>query len=147
MELRTGKTMNTAKFAPSISDPMTNMLEEEVRALVRDKGRSKTAKPASETCDDVLAAGVTSVEDIERLMEELLTARDFLKSESERVRLVNARYGHMAKSASASVKIISESLGKWRSLEAVDQAPTMMPRAPTLAPAHDGEFQHEADDQ
>ena len=114
---------------------------------MRDKGRPKTAKPVPETCDDILAAGVTSVEDIERLMEELLIARDFLKSEGERVRLVNARYGHMAKTASASVKVIAESLGKWRSLEVVEQAPAMMPRAPTLAPVHDGELQHDADDQ
>jgi hypothetical protein len=137
--------MNTAKSTSC--DPMTNRLEEEVRALVRDKGRPKTAKPAPETCDDILAAGVTSVEDIERLMEELLIARDFLKSEGERVRLVNARYGHMTKTASASVKVIAESLGKWRSLEAVEQPPAMMPRAPTLAPVHDGELQHDADDQ
>jgi hypothetical protein len=139
--------MDAAKSIPSISDPTTKMLEEEVRELVRDNQRAKAAKPTRETCDDALTAGVTSIGDIERLMEELQIARDFLKSEGERVRLMNARYGHMAKSASASVKIISESLGKWRSLEAVDQAPAMMPRAPTLAPVHDGEFQHEADDQ
>src|SRR5271154_4115900 len=141
--LGTGEIMDTAKSTSSTSDPTTK-LEEEVRALVRENRLPKAAKPASETCDDMLAAGVTSVEDIERLMEELLIARDFLKSESERVRLVNARYGHMAKSASASVKIISESLGKWRSLEAVDQAPVMTPRAPTLSPVHDGGFQCEA---
>ncbi len=99
--------MDTAKSTSSTSDPTTK-LEEEVRALVRENRRPKAAKPASETCDDVLAAGVTSVEDIERLMEELLIARDFLKSEGERVRLVNARYGHMAKTASASVKVIAE---------------------------------------
>ena len=138
--------MDTAKSTSSTCDPATK-LEEEVRALVRENRRPKAAKPASETCDDILAAGVTSVEDIGRLMDELLIARDFLKSEGERVRLVNARYGHMAKTASASVKVIADSLGKWRSLEAVEQAPAMMPRAPTLAPVHDGELQHDADDQ
>ena len=137
--------MDTAKSTSSTSDPTTK-LEEEVRALVRENRRPKAAKPASETCDDVLAVGVTSVEDIGRLMDELLIAR-VLKSEGERVRLVNARYGHMSKTASASVKVIADSLGKWRSLEAVEQAPAMMPRAPTLAPVHDGELQHDADDQ
>ena len=90
--------MDTAKSASSTPDPTTK-LEEEVRVLVCENRRPKAAKPASETCDDVLAAGVTSLEDIGRLMEELLIARDFLKSEGERVRLVNARYGHMAKTA------------------------------------------------
>ncbi len=116
-------------------------LVEEDRALVRGHRPSKAAEPAmSAAATDALAIGVTSIADIEKLLGELLTARDYLQSEGERVRLVNARYGHMAKSASDSVKIISESLGKWRSLEAVDQAPAMMPRAPTLAPVHDGDL-------
>ena len=59
---------------------------------------------------------------------------------------MNARYGHMAKSASALVKIIAKSLGKWRSLGVVDQAPVMIPRAPIQSPIHDGGFQREADD-
>ena len=49
--------MDTAKSTSSTSDPMTNMLEEEVRALVRENRRPKAAKPASETCDDVLSGG------------------------------------------------------------------------------------------
>ena len=50
-------------------------------------------------------------------------------------------------SSQTSVNFIAESFGKWRSLEAVDQAPVMMRRAQTLSPVHDGGFQPEADDQ
>ena len=135
--------MDAPDKGPSTADTATAMLEGDIRALVRGNRPSK----AVESGDDILAAGATSIADIERLMEELQIARDFLKSEGERVRLVNARYGHMAKTASASVKIIAESLGKWRSLEAVDRAPGIMPRAATLAPVHNGELQHEGDDQ
>jgi hypothetical protein len=135
--------MDAADKGSSTADTATMMLEGDIRALVR---RNRSSK-AVESGNDVLAAGATSITDIERLMEELQIARDFLKSEGERVHLVNARYGHMAKTASASVKVIAESLGKWRNLEAVDQAPGMMPRAPTLAPVHDGELHLEADDQ
>jgi hypothetical protein len=135
--------MDAAEKQPSTADTTTTMLEGDIRALVRRNRPSK----AVESGDDVLAAGATSIADIERLMEELQIARDFLKSEGERVRLVNARYGHMAKTASASVKVIAESLGKWRSLESVDQAPGMMPRAPTLSPTHSGELQNEVGDQ
>jgi predicted nucleic acid-binding Zn-ribbon protein len=54
---------------------------------------------------------------IEKLMEELRTARDYLRSEGERVRRINAHYAHLTRTASASVKIIAESMGKWRTTE------------------------------
>ena len=134
----------TLRLSPR--DVAVKRLREEVR--VRGHGAAKAAEPAtSATFADALAIGATSIADIEKLVEELLTARDYLQSEGERVHQVNARYGHMAKSASASVNIIAEGLGKWRSLGAVDQAPVMTPRAPTLSPIHDGGFQREADDQ
>ena len=134
----------TLRLSPR--DVAVKRLREEVR--VRGHGAAKAAEPAtSPTSTDALALGATSIADVEKLVEELLTARNYLQSEGERVRLLNARYGRMAKSASASVNFIAESLGKWRSLEAVDQAPVMMPRTPTLSPVHDGGFQREADDQ
>ena len=50
-------------------------------------------------------------------MEELRVARDYLRSEGERVKSINARYAHLTSTASASVKIIAESMGKWRVTE------------------------------
>jgi hypothetical protein len=47
----------------------------------------------------------------------LRTARDDLRSEGARVRRINARYAHLTRTASASVKIIAESMGKWRTTE------------------------------
>ena len=72
---------------------------------------------ATEPHDDIVAFGATSIGEIEKLMEELRAARDYLRSEGERVRRVNARYAHLTRTASASVKIISESMGKWRTTE------------------------------
>jgi hypothetical protein len=40
-----------------------------------------------------------------------------LRYEGERVRRINARYAHLTRTASASVKIIAESMGKWRTTE------------------------------
>jgi len=74
---------------------------------------------APESYDDILAVGATSIADIEKLIEELQTARDYLKVEGERVRWLTARYAHLARTASASVKIIAENLGKWRSPDLV----------------------------
>ena len=58
-----------------------------------------------------------SIGEIEKLMEELRAARDYLRSEGERVRRMNAHYAHLTRTASASVKIIAESMGKWRTTE------------------------------
>ena len=51
------------------------------------------------------------------------TARDYLEAEGERVRRLTTRYAHLTRTASASVKIIAESLGKWRNpeLESISQ--------------------------
>jgi len=96
------------------------MLEGGIRSLVCGNRSASAAEP----CDDPLEAGATSIADIEKLMEELQIARDYLQSEGERVRQLNARYAHSAQTASASVKIIAESLGKWRNpeLESISQA-------------------------
>jgi len=72
---------------------------------------------ATEPSDDIVAFGASSIGEIEKLLEELRAARDYLRSEGERVRRVNARYAHLTRTASASVKIISESMGKWRTTE------------------------------
>jgi hypothetical protein len=134
----------TLRLSPR--DVAVKRLPEEVCA--RCHGAATAAEPAtSPTFRDALALGATSIADVEKLVEELLTARDYLQSEGERVLQLNARYSRMAKSASASVNFIAESLEKWRSLAAVDQAPVMTRRARTLPPVHDGGFQREADDQ
>jgi hypothetical protein len=139
--------MDVPKSESSTSDSETKMLEGEIRALVRGHRPAKAAEAAAETCDDVLAVGATSIADIEKLMEELQTARDYLQSEGERLRQVNARYAHLAQTASASVKVIAESLGKWRNLGTVKQAPVAMPRAPSLSAVPDDEIQHESNGQ
>jgi hypothetical protein len=47
-------------------------------------------------------------------MGELHAARDYLQSEGERLRRDTARYAHLTQSALSSVKMISESMEKWR---------------------------------
>ena len=103
--------MDAAKTMPSINfDTLTNLIKSD-KALMGERST------ASEPGDDIIAAGATSVAEIEKLMEELGTARDYLKAEGERVRRINARYAHLTSTASASVKIIAESMGKWRTTE------------------------------
>jgi len=56
----------------------------------------------------------TSIAEIENLISQLETARNYLKTEGDRVQQAMARYAHLSDTASASVKIIAEHLGQWR---------------------------------
>jgi hypothetical protein len=91
------------------------MVEEEIQKIVR--GSKQHAEDTPELCSDVLKAGATSIAEITKLMSELQAARDYLHAEGQRVHRMAERYAHLTKTASASVKIISESMGKWRSPE------------------------------
>jgi hypothetical protein len=152
--------MDAAESKLSLSDTTTKTIEGGLRALVRGN-RSVSANVAVPSEDklaaapsisvstnatvpseDSLAAGAASIADIERLMAELLVARDYLQAEGERVRRVNANYAHLAQTASASVKIIAESIGKWRTpqQDSVNQTPSANGGiyAPALSQARDG---------
>jgi hypothetical protein len=110
-----------------------------------DPFASTSRAPARERRYDGLVAGAMSIADIDKLMGELKTEGDYLQSEGERVRQLTARYAQLAQTASASVKIFAETLGKRRNPETVNEAPAATPRI--LAPAHDGELQDESNDQ
>ena len=153
--------MDGAESKLSLSDTTTKTIEGGIRALVRGN-RSVSANvtvPSEDNLaggaaslsvstnvtvpgEDSLAAGAASIADIERLMAELLVARDYLQAEGERVRRVNANYAHLAQTASASVKIIAESIGKWRApqQDSVNQTPSANggTHAPALSQARDG---------
>jgi phage host-nuclease inhibitor protein Gam len=58
--------------------------------------------------------GMTSIADIDQLIGELEEARDYLKSEEDRIRAETARYTALTQAASASVKIIFDAVRDWR---------------------------------
>ena len=141
-----GTVMGVAELAEQdspISDQDAASIEGGIRALVR-RNRLAVAAELVEPppSDDALTAGAASIADIDRLMAELQTARDFLQSEAERVRRMNARYAHLAQTASASVKVIADSLGRWRNTEVSKE-----PRAAALvhAEAQPSSPPHEAE--
>jgi hypothetical protein len=141
--------MGVADPESSISDTATDALEGGIRSLVRRNRLTVAAKLVAEPCDDALIAGATSIADIDKLMGELQTARDYLQSEGERVRRMTARYAHLAQTASASVRIIADSVNKWSNVEMIGREHAAMPRtdAPDLSPVDDGETLHESNDQ
>ena len=141
--------MGVADAKSPTSDTSTELLEGGIRALVRRNRLAVAAELVAEPSEDALIAGATSIADIDKLMGELQTARNYLQSEGERVRRMTARYAHLAETASASVKIIAESLGKWRNAETLSEEYPALPGAyaPDLSPVDDGEHLHESNDQ
>jgi hypothetical protein len=101
--------MEAAKSLPQTFENLIDVIKEDFPVTKRSS--------ATEPSGDIVALGDTSIEEIEKLMEELRVARDYLRTEGERVRSINARYAHLTQTASASVKIIAESMGKWRVTE------------------------------
>ena len=89
-------------------------LIEELPGLINQELPAAKQSNTTENGDDIVAFGDASIGEIEKLIEELRAARDYLQSEGERVKSINARYAHLTRTASDSVKIIAESRGKWR---------------------------------
>jgi hypothetical protein len=58
--------------------------------------------------------GAPSIAQIEKLIGELHEARNHLEAEGERIQRETARYIKFTQMASASVKIISDTLSGWR---------------------------------
>jgi hypothetical protein len=58
-----------------------------------------------------IAAG--SIAEIEKVIGELQATRDFLRAEGERIEQETIRFAQLNRTASASVKIISESISEW----------------------------------
>src|SRR5262249_10164729 len=56
----------------------------------------------------------TSIAEIEKIIGELQEAKHFLQSEGERVQRETEHYTTLTQMASASVKIISDTVAKWR---------------------------------
>ena len=104
--------MELVKPDKSAPVTVTKAVESEKRDLARQKGPDMA--DAVGLCSDVLQAGAKSIAEIEKLMAELHAARDYLQSEGERIRREAARYAQLTQSASSSVKMISESMERWR---------------------------------
>jgi hypothetical protein len=91
------------------------MIESESRALVHAEAPSMP-KPETdvEIAPLVQNLGTTSIAEIEKMIGELQEARDFLQAEGERVQREAEHYTTLTQMASASVKIISDTVAGWR---------------------------------
>jgi len=62
----------------------------------------------------VQRAATTSAQEIDKLIAELQTLREYLCSESERVRREIGGYAHLSQSALASTQVIANAMAQWK---------------------------------
>jgi hypothetical protein len=100
-------------------------VEADIREFVRRD--SLQLRRASEQAGEMFASNVnslvqriagTSVREIDLLLRELESLRDYLHTEGERVQREVAGYAHLSQTAMASTKTIAENLQEWRKLTA-----------------------------
>src|SRR5215831_20487196 len=102
--------MEPGKWAQALE-----MIGSESRALVH-AGAPSTPKSETDTeiAPLIQKLGTTSIAEIEKMIGGLQEARDFLQAEGERVQRETEHYTTLTQMASASVKIISDSVAKLR---------------------------------
>src|SRR5215472_12989113 len=102
--------MEPGKWAQALE-----MIGSESRALVH-AGAPSTPKSETDTeiAPLIQKLGTTSIAEIEKMIGGLQEARDFLQAEGERVQRGAEHYSTLTQMASASVKIISDTVAGWR---------------------------------
>jgi hypothetical protein len=107
-------------------NPTTNEFEGEIREFVRKdvapwrSKRLERADVATETQAENVSMLVqrvagASMSEIDNVIEELRSMREYLRSEGERVQREIAGYATVSQTAAASMKVIAESMAQWRS--------------------------------
>ena len=85
--------------------------ESENRDLVQSTPKTETD---ADIAPLIRKVGATSIAEIEKLIGELQQAKHFLQTEGERIQRETVRYIKFAQLASASVKIIFDTVSGWR---------------------------------
>jgi preprotein translocase subunit SecD len=124
------KAERTAEADQAAATAAVEQVEGEIRAFVRrdlsvfrrkqqQEGSEAAVENITSVIDRVSGASVT---EIERVISELGTVRDMLRSEGERVQREISGYASLSQTAMNSMKIIGDSLVQWKS-----QSPQAMP--------------------
>lgn len=108
--------------AEATATAAVEQVEGEIRAFVR-RDVSSFRRPRTETGDagvDNISSVIervsgASVAEIDRVISELSRVREMLRSEGERVQREIAGYANLSQAAMTSMKIIAESVTKWKS--------------------------------
>ena len=125
-----------------------DIIESETRDLVYSGAPTPTSEPEVEIAPLVQKVGAISIAEIENMIGELQAAKDFLESEGERVQREAEHYTTLTQMASASVKIISDTVAGWRQAGHPVRDHSRSPQFDlTLAPAEDNTSSSRLPDQ
>ena len=91
-----------------------DIIESETRDLVHSGPPTRKSETDVNIAPLVQKIGATSIAEVEKIIGELQAAKDFLESEGERVQREAEHYTTLTQMASASVKIISDTVAGWR---------------------------------
>src|SRR5215475_1034915 len=91
-----------------------DVIESETRDLVYSGAPTPTSETEVEIAPLVQKVGAISIAEIETMIGELQAAKDFVESEGERVQHEAEHYTTLTQMASASMKIISDTVAGWR---------------------------------
>jgi hypothetical protein len=111
-----------ADRSPDEAVAATAAMEGELREFVRRdltparkfRFESDGDDAANEISTLIARIAGTSVAEIDKLLDELQSVRDYLQAEGERVEREAARYAQVSQTALASVRIITDSMGQWK---------------------------------
>ena len=114
-------------------NPTTNEFEGEIREFVRKdvapwRKRPERADVSADPQADNVSMLVqrvagASMSEIDNVIEELRTMREYLRSEGERVQREIAGYATVSQTAAASMKVIAESMAQWRNASGAQTPP------------------------
>jgi len=91
-----------------------DIIESETRDLVHSGTSTRKSETEVDIAPLVQKIAATSIAGVEKMIGELQAAKDFLESEGKRVQREAEHYTTLAQMASASVKIISDTVAGWR---------------------------------
>jgi hypothetical protein len=116
--------MNAAPARSKLTDEAEtpNEFEGEIREFIR-RDVAHLRRPLGESSEQAVnninslldRVSGSSVSEIDRLISDLRSVRDFLHNEGERVQREIASYAQLSQVAMTSVKIIAESMAQWKS--------------------------------
>src|SRR5262245_54616030 len=113
MGIREGKVMEDMKPVTRALQTLA-AIESETRQLILAEMSSRRATETAEIMLLIENIGARSIGEIEKLIDKLQEAKNFLQSEGERIQRETARYTNLAQTASASVEIIFDTVRGWR---------------------------------
>ncbi|HWL31330.1 MAG TPA: hypothetical protein VNQ50_04280 [Xanthobacteraceae bacterium] len=123
--IKPDRTAETEQATAAAATAAVEQVEGEIRAFVRRdvsafrRARQDSGDTTPEGISSLIErASGASVAEIERVIAELVSVRDMLRNEGERVQREIAGYANLSQAAMTSMKIIADSMSHWKSQSA-----------------------------